>query len=268
MPATLRGNIRLTIARRHLLFGSLAGATMLAACSSDKPTGPSSASLARLFDSAFVADTPGGRLLNFRPQIEQLLALTADEGLTPTAVQLTTGSGKLSMQMMALTFYDTTAAGTPSDSNAYVVGWTSDYQQYLVLIYSVTTGNGPPARRIAATPGLAAPGSPISRAARSTRAEAVLSANDGFGFVVDGDSVAQSDSSNGNISWSGASGHCAWQHVVIAREPRDSTLACSRATVTTDFTLFFPRQPGVDTSLTQVSMSSTAIPAVRLVGLN
>ncbi len=258
----------MNIPYRHLLFGSLAGATLLAACSSDKPTGPSSASLARLFDSAFVADTPGGRLLDLRPQIEQLIALTADEGLTPTAVQLTTGSGKLSLQMMALTFYDTTAAGTPSDSNAYVVGWTSDYQQYLLLIYSVTTGLGPPARRIAVTAGLTGLAPSLSRAARGTRTESVLSANDGFGFVVDGDSVAQSDSSTGNISWSGTSGHCAWQHVVIAREPADSALACSRATVTTDFTLFFPRQPGVDTALTQVSMSSKAIPAVRLVGLN
>jgi hypothetical protein len=258
----------LKIASRHLLLASLAGATLLAACSSDKPTGPSSGSLARLFDSAFVADTPGGRLQNLRPQIEQLLALVADEGLTPTTVELTTAGNPISMQMMALTFYDTTAAGTASDSNAYVVGWTSDYQQYLALVYSVTTGNGPPARRIAATAGLAALALPVGRTARSTRPEAVLSANDGFGFVVDGDSVAQSDSSEGNISWSGASSHCSWQHVVIAREPADSTLACTHATVTTDFTLFFPRQPGVDTSLTHVSMSSRAIPAVRLVGLN
>jgi hypothetical protein len=258
----------LKIARRHLLFASLAGATALAACSSDKPTGPSSGSLARLFDSAFVADTPGGHTFDLRPQIEQALALTADEGLTPITVQLTTTTGTLSMQMMALTFYDTTATGTPSDSTALVVGWTSDYKEYVALDYSVTTDNGPPAQRISVTgrfPGLTLP---ISRSARSAHAEAALSANDGFGFVVDGDSSAQSDSSAGNITWSGASGHCAWQHVVIAREPADSTLACSRAIVTTNFTLFFPMQPGVDASLTQVSMSSRAIPAVRLVGLN
>jgi hypothetical protein len=258
----------LKIVRRHLLLASLASATTLAACSTDKPTGPSSGSLARLFDSAFVADTPGGHLVSLRPQIEQVLALTADEGLTPTTVQLTTASGKLSMQMMALTFYDTTAAGTPSDSTALVVGWTSDYQQYLALDYTVTTNLGPPAQRIALTGRLAGLALPVGRAARSTHAEVVLSPNDGFGFVVDGDSSAQSDSSAGNITSSAVSGHCAWQHVVIAREPADSALACSRATVTTNFTLFFPSQPGVDPSLTQVSMSSRAIPAVRLVGLN
>lgn len=256
------------IVRCHLLSASLAGATLLAACGSDKVTGPSSASLARLFDSAFVADTPGGRLINFRPQVELLLALVADEGLTPTTVQVTTASGKLSMQMMALTFLDTTATGTPSDSNADVVGWTSDYQTYLALVYSVNTGNGPPARRIRVSGALATLAPPAARSARRTRTESVLTNDDAFGFVVEGDSVAQSDSSAGNISWSAASGHCAWQHVTIARLESDSTLACSRATVTTNFTLHFPRQAGVDTSLTQISMPSRAIPAVRLVGLN
>jgi hypothetical protein len=240
---------------------------LLAACSSDRPAGPTSGSLARLFDSAFVADSFGGHSFDNRPQIELALAITADEGLTPITVQLTTTTGKLSMRMMALTWYDTTAAGTPSDSNALVLGWTTDYQKYLALSYSVNTGNGPPAERLTVTGNLAGLALGHGRG-HGTRADATLSVDDGTGFVVDGDSSAESGSSEGNITWSGASGQCAWQHVIVAREPADSTLSCSRATLTTNFTLVFPRQAGVDPSLTKISLPSTAIPAVRLVGLN
>jgi hypothetical protein len=240
---------------------------LLAACSSDRPAGPTSGSLARLFDSAFVADSFGGHSFDNRPQIELALAITADEGLTPITVQLTTTTGKLSMQMMALTWYDTTTAGTPSDSDALVLGWTSDYQKYVALLYDVNTGNGPPAEPLTVTGDLAGLALGHGRAHR-THADATLNVVGAAGFVVDGDASAQSDSSEGDITWSGASGQCAWQHVVVAREPADSTLACSRATLTTNFTLVFPRQAGVDPSLTKISLPSTAIPAVRLVGLN
>jgi hypothetical protein len=260
----------LKIAARHLLLATLASATLLAACSSDKPTAPSSGSLARLFDSAFVADSPGGHSFDNRPQIELALALTADEGLTPITVQLTTATGTLPMQMMALTWYDTTAAGTPSDSSVLVLGWTTDYQKYFALISTVSTGNGSPAgqvapRRLTVTGNLAS--LDLGRG-RGNRAEGTLSLDNGAAFVVDGDSSAQSGAPEGSITWSGASGHCSWQHVMVAREPADSTLACSEATVTTNFTVDFPKQAGVDSSLTQISLPSTAIPAVRLVGLN
>ena len=258
------------IAARHLLLATLASATTLAACSSDKPTAPSSGSLARLFDSAFVADSPGGHSFDNRPQIELALALTADEGLTPITVQLTTATGMLPMQMMALTWYDTTAAGTPSDSSVLVLGWTTDYQKYFALLTTVSTGNGSPAghlepSHLTVTGKLA--GFAVGRG-RGTGAEGTLSLANGLGIVVDGDSSAQSDPSEGTITWSGASGNCSWQHVMVAREPADSALACSRATVTTNFTIGFAKQAGIDSSLTQISLPSTAIPAVRLVGLN
>jgi hypothetical protein len=257
----------LKVTARLVLLASLATATWLTACSSSTPTGPSSSSLARLFDSAYVADTSGGHSFALRAQIEQVAALVADEGTTPVTVHLTTATGTLSMQMMALTFYDTTTTGTLADSDAIVIGWTSDYNQYVALSYTLTTGAGQAAQNIRVAGRLAGL---ILHTTRIAHADAPLNSSDaiGTGFVVQGDSVAQSDSTAGNISWAPADGHCSWQHVTIPQGGPDSTLACSRATVTTNFSLFFPNQPGVDASLTVVTMPSTALPAVRLVGLN
>ena len=127
------------------------------------------------------------------------MALAADEGLTPTPVHVTTGSGTLSMKMMAITMYDTTVAGTPSDSGVLAVAWTSNYQQYVALSYFIETGVGVPARRIAATARLAGLASLTGRAAACTPNDSLFVPMPAFGFVVDGNCTVQADNGTDDI---------------------------------------------------------------------
>jgi hypothetical protein len=256
-------------ARSCVAVVTLVSASTIAACSSNAATGPSSASLAQFFDSAFVADSAAGYSADPRAIVEAYLALMADEGLTPVPVHVVTDGGTLPMQMMAAVSYDTTATGLAADSVALVVGWTSDYSKYLVLVTEAFTRNGPRVGSAGVASGrLPVLASSLSGDPRTARAETAIASLAPFVLVVDGESVVGADTATGDISWSGGATGCAWQHVPLARHNADSTLACSRVTVTLDFAFHLVGETDADTSLTHLSMSSHLIPAVRLVGFN
>src|SRR5580693_7120877 len=139
--------------RRAVGVASLIGGATIAACSSSTAPGPSSASLARLFDSAYVADSTAQGPGSLRPIVENYLALMADEGLTPVTVLVKTDGGTLPMRMMAALSYDTTATGLAADSVALAIGWTSDYSKYLVVLTEAVTPNGPRVSGASVIPG-------------------------------------------------------------------------------------------------------------------
>jgi hypothetical protein len=141
----------MTISRPYVVVAVLAGASAVAACGSSGATGPSGASLARIFDSAYVADSTAGHGGEPRALLENYLALFADEGLTPVSVVVKVDGGTLPMLMMAAISYDTTASGAPADSLALVAGWTPDYSKYVLLITEAFTQNGPRVSRVRVT---------------------------------------------------------------------------------------------------------------------
>ena len=243
-------------------------APMLAACGSSAALGPSGASLARIFDSAYVADSTAGHDGEPRALLEDYLALFADEGLAPVPVEVTIDGGRLPMLMMAAISYDTTATGAPADSLALIAGWTPDYRRYILLLTEAFTANGPRASRVRATSArLEALASRLRGNGRRIHSETSLDDLQGLAIVVDGQAAAFADSATGNIAWAG-SGGCHWQHVPVSHFNADSAMACSRVSVTLDLAMHFPAQPGIDASLTHISFPSKQIPTVRLVGFN
>jgi hypothetical protein len=258
----------MTNTRSYVVTAALMGASAMAACSSSTATGPSSASLARIFDSAYVADSTAGDGLAPRALIENYLALFADEGLTPVSVQVNTDSGTLPMHMMAALSFDTTAAGAPADSLALVIGWTSDYSKYLALITEAFTPNGPRVGRVRVTSGrFRALESMLRGNGHPIHAETPLADLMPLALMVEGETFDVADSASGSIVW-GGSGSCTWQHVPVSRFDADSTFGCSRVGVSLDFAFHFPGEAGIDPSLSHMSMPSRSIPGVRLVGFD
>jgi hypothetical protein len=258
----------MTISRPYVVVAVLAGASAVAACGSSGATGPSGASLARIFDSAYVADSTAGHGGEPRALLENYLALFADEGLTPVSVVVKVDGGTLPMLMMAAISYDTTASGAPADSLALVAGWTPDYSKYVLLITEAFTQNGPRVSRVRVTSArLEALASMVGARGRRVHSETSLDDLQGLAIVVDGQASDFADSATGNIAWAGTGG-CHWQHVPVSRFNADSTLACSRVAISLDLAMHFPAADGIDPSLTHMSFPSKVIPTVRLVGFN
>lgn len=254
--------------RGYMMIAALVGASMIAACSSSTMTAPSTASLAQFFDSAYVADSSAGFGDQPRALVENYLALMADEGLSPVPVLVKTDGGTLQMQMMAAVSYDTTAAGLPADSLALVVGWTSDYSKYFALVTEAVTSNGPRVNRVPLTPARFTMLTSMLRGTRrTTHDETALADLMPLVFVVDGENADVADSTAGDVAWSGG-GSCKWQHVVVSHFAADSTIACTQVRVAISFAFHFPTEAGIDTSLSHMSISTTAIPGVRLVGFD
>jgi hypothetical protein len=228
----------------------------------------STAPLARFFDSAYVADSAAGFDGEPRALFENYLALFADEGLSPVSVNVKTDAGTLQMQMMAAISYDTTAAGLPADSLSLVIGWSADYTKYFALVTEAVGSNGPRVNRVPVAPArFAALMSMLRGARRTTHDASAIASLMPLVFVVDGENANVADSTAGDIVWSG-SGSCTWQHVIVSRYSADSTVACSRVNVVMSFAVHFPVEPGIDSTLSHMSISATAIPAVRLVGFD
>lgn len=245
---------------------SLIGGATVAACSSSTAPGPSSASLARLFDSAYVADSTAEGPGSLRPILENYLALMADEGVTPVTVLVKTDGGTLPMRMMAAVSYDTTATGLAADSLALAIGWTSDYSKYLVVLTEAVTPNGPRASRVRVIPGPAG-ALALEGARRRIHTETAIASLMPIVFLADGSAANLADSVAGDVAWSGT-GSCLWQHVPISSFNADSTFACSRVIVSLDFAFHFPPEPGIDTALTHMSMPAAQTSGARLVGFN
>jgi hypothetical protein len=252
--------------RGYVGIASLIGGATIAACSSSTAPGPSSASLARLFDSAYVADSTVEGPAQLRPIVENYLALMADEGVTPVTVLVKTDGGTLAMHMMGAVSYDTTATGLVADSVALEIGWSSDYSKYLVVLTDAVTPNGPRASRVPVIPGpvraLALQG-----ARRRIHTETAIASLTPIVFIADGSAATLADSVAGDVAWSGA-GRCLWQHIPISTFNADSASACSRVIVSLDFAFHFPPEPGIDTALTHMSITPSGISGARLVGFN
>lgn len=254
---------------RCRLLVTLIGVSAIAACSSSTTTAPSTASLTRVFDSLYVMDSAAHGPGDLRAIGEKYLALFADEGLAPISVAIHTDGGTLLLKMMAAESYDTTAAGLPADSLWLVIGWTSDYSKYAVLLGQVFASNGPRVRRIGATAArLAALAATRPTAHHTTHAARAITELQPLAFLVNGDATRVADSITGNLSSVPDSRTCSWQHVVVSSFTADSILACSRVAVALEFALHVAGETGRDTALTHVSMSAELIPGVRLVGFN
>jgi hypothetical protein len=258
----------MTISRPSVVLVAMIGALVVAGCGSSAAIGPSSASLARVFDSLYVVDSTAGHAAEPRALLENYLAFFADEGLTPVPVQVNTDSGTLPMLMMAAVSYDTTAGGAPADSLAIVAGWTSDYSRYVLLITAAFVPDRQRVNRIRVTSErLQALASMFRGKGQRTHAETDIGDLQALAIVVQGQNIGFADSATGNIAWAGT-GRCVWQHVPVSRYAADSTFGCSRVGVSIDVAMHFPAATGIDASLTHMGFPSRVIPAVRLVGFD
>jgi hypothetical protein len=248
--------------RALVIVATVATTAAIAACSSSSSTGPSPATLAHVFDSAATVDSANPRSI-----IERLLALAADEGGRPTTVKVTTDAGTKSLNVIALEIIDTstTGSGLVTDSASLFLGYSSDYSTYLATEYDNVTGNAdvvPPTRVrtgravLAELRGVLHPhaGGPIAAAPSPSVQVGAL--------VVQGDSGVNSDTTTLTSTVAPQSGACAWQHVdlshILGSSGVDSTIACTRVSVTQTFALHFPAHGGVDASLQHVTLSSAA----------
>jgi hypothetical protein len=223
----------------------------LAACSSSKPTGPSAAKLAAAVDSVYKVDSAAGN--SARLQIESLILISLDEGFTPTTVSVATDGSNLSMNLIGLVAYDT-LGGVAADSDIITVGWTSDYQTYLLTAIEVSAGpDRIPAHRIRLSSqqmgtirALTAGGRVTARGSTTDGAELVVGTAD---VIADTTSLIASEGAG--------TGSCKYQHIVFANifGVDASTVRCNPITVTQTFALHFPATVGIDATLEHMTMT-------------
>jgi hypothetical protein len=230
-----------------------------AACSSSKATGPSAASLAAKFDSLFKADSAANR--GASAELESFALLSLDEGFTPTKASVTTDAGALAMEFIGVALYDT-ASGAPADSDLFTIGWTSDYNTYLLTVLQVTAADRIPRHRLGvsaqqletlrALAGRPAAGGPVR--ARSTSSSGVV--------LVEGDSAVDSDTASVVVSEISGNGKCTYENVAFTNFFGFDlpSASCNAATVSLSFVLHFPAHGGIDAGLEHMTLT----PAVSM----